>query len=71
MKEALKTFRANQIISTTYHEADGIGKLIREKQRQLKQSKKKKKELIFLIKPTLRCTYKNSIDALDEATINA
>ena len=63
--------RANRIIPTTYQEAHGIGKFIREKQRQLKQSKKKKEELIFLIKPTLRRTYKNSIDALDEATINA
>jgi biopolymer transport protein ExbD len=62
--------QSNRIISTTYHEEDGIGKLIREKQKQLEQTKKKKEELIFLIKPTTHCTYKNVIDALDETTIN-
>jgi biopolymer transport protein ExbD len=61
--------RENRIIPTTYDETDGIGELIREKQKQLKQAKKKN-ELIFLIKPTSHCTYKNIIDALDEITIN-
>ncbi len=66
--EALQT---NKIITTTYNEQDGIGKLIREKQRQLQQLKESGKEkLIYLIKPSAQSSYKNVIDALDETTIN-
>lgn len=61
--------KANLIMITGFDESDGIGNLIREKQKQLQQSNKKD-ELVFLIKPTKRCTYKNVIDALDETTIN-
>jgi len=62
----------NRIISTNYDEADGIGSLIRQKQRGLQQAgtKNDKAELVYLIKPTKQSTYKNIIDALDEAIIN-
>lgn len=63
--------RENRILRTNYNESDGIGKLIRAKQEQLAQSAKAgKDELIFLIRPTARASYKNVIDALDETAIN-
>lgn len=62
----------NQLISTTYSQSDGIGKLIRDKQKRLEKTDRKegKDALIFLIKPTKQASYKNIIDALDETTIN-
>ena len=62
----------NKIISTNYSEFDGIGSLIRQKQKDLQQSDKEngKNALVFLIKPTSNCSYKNIIDALDETAIN-
>jgi biopolymer transport protein ExbD len=65
-EDALKN---NKIIATSYDESDGIGNQVREKQKQLLQLNKKD-DLVFLIKPTKQSTYKNVIDALDEATIN-
>jgi len=67
-----KALLKNRIISTNYNEADGIGNLIREKQRRLQQAgtKNSKAELVYLVKPTKQSTYKNVIDALDEAIIN-
>jgi biopolymer transport protein ExbD len=63
----------NGIIATNYDEGDGIGNLIRKKQKLLQQSNKKngKADPVLLIKPTQKCTYKNVVDALDEATINS
>jgi len=64
--------RENSIIPTNYGESDGIGNLIRQKQKLLQKSNTEngKDDLVFLIKPTKRSTYKNIIDALDETTIN-
>jgi biopolymer transport protein ExbD len=64
--------RENKIVSTTYNMSDGIGQLLRDKQKRLKTFDKKegKNGLIFLVKPTKQSTYKNAIDALDEASIN-
>ena len=61
-----------KIISTNYSESDGIGKLIRQKQRQLQNlnNANGKDDLVFLIKPTSGCSYKNVIDALDETAVN-
>lgn len=61
-----------RIITTTYDEGDGIGNLIRQKQKQLQQTDKKEGRdgLVFLIKPTTKSSYKNVIDALDETIIN-
>lgn len=62
----------NRIIPTNYSESNGIGNLIRQKQKQLQQLDKEggKNALVFLIKPTSGCSYKNVIDALDETAIN-
>ena len=64
--------KKNEIIVITYNESDGIGKLIREKQKRLQQNnnEKGKNDLIFLIRPAKYSTYKNIIDALDETIIN-
>jgi len=67
-----KALQENRLISTNYDETNGIGSLIRQKQKRLEQSgiKNSKTDLVYLIKPTKQCTYRNLIDALDEATIN-
>ena len=64
--------RQNRIISTNNDESEGIGNIIRQKQKRLANSNTKtgKVEMVLLIKPTKQSTYKNIIDALDETTIN-
>ena len=64
--------KGNRIISITYNESNGVGNLIRQKQKQLQQTDKKegRNGLLFLIKPTKQSSYKNVIDALDETMIN-
>jgi biopolymer transport protein ExbD len=68
-EDALKD---GKIVQTSYNESDGIGRLIREKQKQLQQTDQKegRNALVFLIKPTIQSSYKNVIDALDETMIN-
>lgn len=65
-----KAVKDNKVITTNYNEAGGIGQLIREKQKQLVNTKDGKEALLFLIKPLKQSTYKNVVDALDETTIN-
>lgn len=61
----------HKILETNYNQADGVGKLIREKQKQLlAENEESKDDLMLLIKPLKEASYKNMIDALDEATIN-
>jgi biopolymer transport protein ExbD len=64
--------KGNKIVSTTYNLSDGIGQLLRDKQKRLKASdaKEGRNGLIFLVKPTKQSNYKNVVDALDEASIN-
>jgi hypothetical protein len=64
--------KENKVNPTTYNESDGIGDLIRRKQKQLQETNKEegKDALVFLIKPTAQSSYKNVIDALDETMIN-
>ena len=69
-KEAVS---ASKIIETNYSTYDGIGKIIRQKQKDIDGSAKfadGRKGLMLLIKPTSKSVYKNVIDALDEAVIN-
>jgi len=64
---------ANKIFETNYSTYAGIGKIIRQKQKDIDDSGKfadGKKGLMLLIKPTAGSVYKNVIDALDEAVIN-
>ena len=64
---------ANKIFETNYSTYGGIGKIIRQKQKDIDASGKfadGKKGLMLLIKPTAGSVYKNVIDALDEAVIN-
>ena len=64
---------ANKIYETNYSTFGGIGKIIRQKQKDIDASGKfadGKKGLMLLIKPTSGSVYKNVIDALDEAVIN-
>ena len=69
-KEAANT---NKIFETNYSTYEGIGKIIRQKQKDIDASGKfadGRKGLMLLIKPTSGSVYKNVIDALDEAVIN-
>ena len=64
---------ANKIFETSYSTYGGIGKIIRQKQKDIDASGKfadGRKGLMLLIKPTSGSVYKNVIDALDEAVIN-
>jgi hypothetical protein len=64
---------ANKIFETNYSTYGGIGKIIRQKQKDIDASGKfsdGKKGMMLLIKPTAGSVYKNVIDALDEAVIN-
>ena len=64
---------ANKIFETNYSTYEGIGKIIRQKQKDIDASGKFAdggKGLMLLIKPTSGSVYKNVIDALDEVVIN-
>ena len=68
--DALNT---NKIFETNYSTYNGIGKIIRQKQKDIDASGKfadGRKGLMLLIKPTSKSSYKNVVDALDEAVIN-
>lgn len=68
--QAVKT---NSIFETDYSTYSGIGKIIRQKQKDIDDSGKfpnGRRGLMLLIKPTSGSAYKNVIDALDEVMIN-
>jgi len=68
--EAVST---NKIFETNYSTYEGIGKIIRQKQKEIDASGKfvdGRRGLMLLIKPTSESVYKNVVDALDEAVIN-
>lgn len=56
---------------TTYSVNDGIGAVIREKQRAMNQFKPgSERDLMLMIKPTEAANCRNVVDILDEVTIN-
>jgi len=58
------------IIPVSWDRKTGIGKIINQKQLQLDRMKGGRDELVVIIKPGNRSTYKNLIDILDEMTIH-
>lgn len=65
--------KANNIFETGYSTTVGLGKIIRQKQKDIDASGKfadGRRGLMLLIKPGSKSNYKNVIDALDEAVIN-
>jgi biopolymer transport protein ExbD len=65
--------KANNIFETGYSTTIGLGKIIRQKQKDIDASRKfahGRRGLMLLIKPGAKSTYKNVVDALDEAVIN-
>ena len=63
----------NKVFETSYSIYEGIGKIIRQKQKEIDASGKfvdGRMGLMILIKPTSKSSYKNVIDALDEVIIN-
>jgi biopolymer transport protein ExbD len=68
-----ESLTANEIFETDYSTYEGIGKIIRQKQKDIDVSgrfKEGRKGMMIVIKPTSASAYKNVIDALDEVTIN-
>ena len=61
-----------QVFKTNFSESNGLGKVIREKQKWLDANSKKEGRdgLMLLIKPGKGANYKNVMNALDEALIN-
>jgi hypothetical protein len=62
-----KAVSEGTIVTTSYLESDGLGQMIRERQKQLGKGRE---DLVLVIKPLPNCSYKNVIDALDEMTIH-
>ena len=65
--------QANEIFETNYSTYTGMGKIIRQKQKDIDAGGKfaeGRKGLMLLIKPSSKSVYKNVIDAMDEAAIN-
>jgi len=60
----------HQIYQTSYNEINGLGNVIRGKQNDLEKRNIDQEELIVLIKPGKKSSYKNVVDALDEMLIN-
>jgi len=68
---AIKT---NQVIETSFSYSDGLGRVIRDKQKlldKLKHDQDGRKGLMLLIKPGDESTYENVVNVLDEIIINA
>jgi biopolymer transport protein ExbD len=56
---------------TSYAVKDGIGQVVRDKQRMMDRLKAgSRKELMLMIKPTKESNYQNVVDMLDEVAIN-
>lgn len=65
--------RANEIFETNYSTYEGIGKVIRQKQKDIDASgkfKEGRRGMMLVIKPASESVYKNFVDALDEVMIN-
>ncbi|MES1222799.1 MAG: biopolymer transporter ExbD [Bacteroidota bacterium] len=64
--------KGNRIISTNYSVTDGLGDIIRQKQKFMNEKKGKdgRNSLMLIIKATKEANYKNLMDVLDEILIN-
>lgn len=68
-----EAIKANHIFETGYSTTFGLGKIIRQKQKDIDARGKfgaGRRGLMLLIKPGAKSNYKNVVDALDEAVIN-
>lgn len=69
----IEAVKANGIFKTSYSTTFGLGKIIRQKQKDIDARRKfadARQGLMLLIKPGSKSTYKNVVDALDEAVIH-
>jgi len=68
-----KAMKANEIYETNFSTYEGIGKVIRQKQKDIDATGKFSdghRGMMMILKPTSSSIYKNVIDALDEVMIN-
>lgn len=68
-----KAVKTNNIFETRYSTTPGLGKMIRQQQKDIDAGGKfpdGRHGLMLLIKPGSKSSYKNVVDALDEAVIN-
>lgn len=65
-----KALERNQFGITNYSMSEGIGAIIRQKQKALEQMGKQSKDLILIIKPADASSIGNTVDILDEVLIN-
>lgn len=61
---------SGNIFKTNYSTWQGLGRVIREKQKDIQMNAKDPKELMLIVKPLSRSSYKNVVDVLDEIMIN-
>jgi len=59
-----------KLYETSYSELAGLGNVIRQKQAELNRRAIDQNALVIPIKPGVKATYKNVVDALDEMLIN-
>jgi biopolymer transport protein ExbD len=58
------------IKETNYSQADGVGNIIRARQKSLVAANKQATDLVVVIKPTKASNYQNLVNLLDEMLIN-
>lgn len=60
----------NPVTPVSWDEKTGIGKILTDKQTQLDALKVGREQMVAIIKPGNKSTYKNVVDILDEMTIH-
>jgi len=60
----------NPIIEISWDEKTGLGKILTDKQAELDAMKLGREQMVAIIKPGNKSTYKNVVDILDEMTIH-
>ena len=69
--ELQKAGKENLFGETNFALKNGVGDLIRQKQRALEANGIDRKEMVLIVRPSEKSNYQNVIDILDEVTINA
>lgn len=71
MEIGKNAFSKKQIFETGYSYSNGIGNVIRNKQKLLASFNKGKNEMMLIVKAHEKANYGNTVNLLDEILINA